>query len=32
VNVVRRYVSVGAAGPEQAQQQIAFWKKHLAES
>jgi argininosuccinate lyase len=32
VNVVRRYVSAGAAGPEQAQQQLAFWKKHLAES
>jgi argininosuccinate lyase len=31
VNVVRRYVSAGAAGPEQAQQQLAFWKKHLAE-
>jgi argininosuccinate lyase len=31
VNVVRRYVSAGAAGPEQAQQQITFWKKHLAE-
>ena len=30
VNVVRRYVSAGAAGPEQAQQQLDFWKKHLA--
>jgi argininosuccinate lyase len=30
-NVVKRYVSAGAAGPEQAQQQLAFWKKHLAE-
>jgi argininosuccinate lyase len=30
VNVVRRYVSAGAAGPEQAQQQVAFWKAHLA--
>ena len=32
VNVVRRYVSAGAAGPEQAQQQLAFWQKHLAAS
>ncbi len=32
VNVVRRYVSAGAAGPEQAQQQVAFWQKHLATS
>jgi argininosuccinate lyase len=32
VNVVRRYASAGAAGPEQAQQQLAFWKKHLAKS
>lgn len=31
VNVVRRYVSAGAAGPQQVQQQLAFWKKHLAE-
>jgi argininosuccinate lyase len=31
VSVVRRYVSAGAAGPEQAQQQLVFWKKHLAE-
>jgi len=30
-NVVRRYVSAGASGPEQARQQIEFWKKHLAE-
>jgi len=30
-NVVRRYVSVGAGGPEQARQQIEFWKKHLKE-
>jgi argininosuccinate lyase len=30
VNVVRRYVSAGAAGPEQAQQHLAYWKKHLA--
>ena len=29
-NVVRRYVSAGAAGPEQVRQQLAFWKKHLA--
>jgi argininosuccinate lyase len=32
VNVVRRYVSAGAAGPEQAQQQVAFWQKHLAKT
>ena len=31
VNVVRRYISAGAAGPEQAQQQLTFWQKHLAE-
>ncbi len=30
VNVVRHYASAGAAGPQQAQQQLAFWKKHLA--
>ena len=30
VNVVRRYASAGAAGPAQARQQLAFWKKHLA--
>jgi argininosuccinate lyase len=30
-NVVKRYTSAGAAGPEQARQQLAFWKKHLAE-
>jgi argininosuccinate lyase len=30
-NVVRRYVSAGAAGPEQARQQLAFWEKHLRE-
>lgn len=29
-NVVRRYVSAGAGGPEQVRQQIEFWKKHLA--
>jgi argininosuccinate lyase len=29
-NVVRRYTSAGAGGPEQARQQIEFWKKHLA--
>ncbi|HSW00142.1 MAG TPA: argininosuccinate lyase [Sedimentisphaerales bacterium] len=29
-NVVRRYVSAGAAGPEQVRQQLAFWEKHLA--
>jgi hypothetical protein len=32
VHVVRRYVSAGAAGPEQARQQVAFWQKRLAES
>ena len=32
VNVVKRYVSAGAAGPEQAQQQLTFWQKHLAGS
>jgi argininosuccinate lyase len=31
VNVVRHYISAGAAGPEQVQQQLTFWKKHLAE-
>ena len=31
-NVVRRYISAGAAGPEQVQQQLAFWKKHLTAS
>jgi len=30
-NVVRRYVSAGAAGPEQARQQLEFWNRHLAE-
>jgi argininosuccinate lyase len=30
VNVVRRYASAGAAGPEQAEQQLTFWRKHLA--
>jgi len=30
VNVVRRYVSAGAAGLEQAREQVAFWKEHLA--
>jgi len=29
-NVVRRYVSAGAGGPEQVRRQIEFWKKHLA--
>jgi len=29
-NVVKRYVSTGAAGPEQVRQQVAFWEKHLA--
>jgi argininosuccinate lyase len=30
-NVVGRYVSAGAAGPEQVQQQLAAWKSHLAQ-
>lgn len=30
-NVVKRYVSAGAAGPEQARDQLAHWKKHLAQ-
>ncbi len=30
-NVVRRYASAGAAGPEQARRQLAFWEKHLRE-
>ncbi len=30
-NVTRRYVSAGAAGPEQTKQRIAYWKKHLAQ-
>lgn len=29
--VVKRYVSQGSAGPEQAKKQINFWKKRLAE-
>jgi argininosuccinate lyase len=29
-NVVRRYVSAGAAGPEQVRLQLAFWERHLA--
>ncbi|MBN1510224.1 MAG: argininosuccinate lyase [Sedimentisphaerales bacterium] len=29
-NVVRRYASVGASGPEQTRRQIEFWKKHMA--
>ncbi|MCU0915213.1 MAG: argininosuccinate lyase [Planctomycetes bacterium] len=29
-SVVRRYVSAGAAGPEQARRQLAFWQEHLA--
>ena len=28
-NVVKRYMSAGAAGPDQARQQIDFWKRHL---
>ena len=30
-NVVTRYVSAGAAGPEQVQEQLAFWTRHLAD-
>jgi argininosuccinate lyase len=30
-NVIRRYVSAGAGGPEQVRRQIEFWKKHLAQ-
>ena len=29
--VVRNYASAGAAGPQQVRQQLAYWKKHLAE-
>lgn len=28
-NVVKGYVSAGAAGPEQVRKQLAFWEKHL---
>jgi argininosuccinate lyase len=30
-NVVGRYASAGAAGPEQVKRQIAYWKKHLTQ-
>jgi len=30
-NVVRRYVSAGAAGPEQVRQQLDFWTKYLGD-
>ena len=30
-NVVRRYASAGAGGPEQARRQLDFWRKHLGE-
>lgn len=30
-NVVNRYVTEGAAGPEQAKRQIAYWRKQLAQ-
>jgi argininosuccinate lyase len=30
-NVTKHYVSAGAAGPQQTRQQIACWKKHLAQ-
>jgi argininosuccinate lyase len=29
-NVVKRYVSAGAAGPEQVRRHLAFWEGHLA--
>lgn len=29
-NVVRRYASAGAAGPEQVHRQLDFWNKHLS--
>lgn len=30
-NVVRRYVSLGSAGPKGVREQIAHWKQHLAQ-
>ena len=30
-NVVRKYVTEGAAGPQQAKRQIAYWNKQLAQ-
>jgi len=30
-NVVQGYVSAGAAGAEQARQQLTYWKKRLAQ-
>ncbi len=30
-HVVQRYVSAGAAGPQQVKRQVAYWAKHLAE-
>ncbi len=30
-HVVQRYVSAGAAGPEQVKRQVAYWKQHLVE-
>ena len=30
-NVAQRYASAGAAGPSQVAQQVAYWKKHLAQ-
>ncbi len=30
-NVVRNYLSEGAAGPKQAKKQLAYWQKQLAQ-
>jgi argininosuccinate lyase len=30
-NVVKRYVSAGAAGPEQVKQRVAYWKQRLGQ-
>jgi argininosuccinate lyase len=30
-HVVQRYISAGAAGPEQVKRQMAYWKQHLSE-
>jgi argininosuccinate lyase len=29
-NVVSKYITEGAAGPKQAERQIAYWHKHLS--
>jgi argininosuccinate lyase len=31
VNVVKKYVTEGAAGPKQAKEQVAYWNKQLAQ-